>query len=151
MKIMYGLFIIALVNLLLFAGCLSIGKTREPSCLIQPPPTLHINPEITIQEIDYSIYIIGVWKIQMNNSTVIYLQFDKDCTVTGGSVPGSHDLIGNWSSFGSRTFVEVKPLNINQTVSSTMYNLQISYDRNNHTFSVQSPAEYRNWTFIRQS
>jgi hypothetical protein len=158
MKITNGLLLITIIGLVIMAGCLSYSRTNSngstignTASLVFTKQSLNIAPETTTLQETYADKIVGAWDIKTDNSNVIYWQFDKNGKFTGGSAPGSQEIIGNWSNFMLRNLFEINANVINSSGSSTPYNFVFYYNIYNESVLIQDPAKDRNWTFIKQS
>jgi hypothetical protein len=97
-----------------------------------------------------SFPIAGVWKIQTGDQQIFYWQFQNDGNLTGGSEPGSHQITGNWSTFGFKNLYAMNAVGTNSKGEQIAYNVVIASDLTNGTLSVINPVEYKTWKFIRQ-
>ena len=156
MKIFDGLFIVALVVLLISAGCTSSEKstgTISPKLNTSSPNITNFIasiPKDNITDQNMSFPIVGVWKIQTGDQQTLYWQFHNDGNLTGGSEPGNHQITGNWSPFAFKNLFTINAVGTNSNGKQITYNMVIASDPTNGTISVVNPKEDTNWQFIRQ-
>jgi len=156
MKIFNGLCIVALVVLLMSAGCTSSEKstgTVSPKLNSSSPNVSNFVasiPKENIPEKNTSLPIIGVWKIQTGDQQVLFWQFHNDGKLTGGSEPGSNQITGNWSPFLFKNLFIINAVGIDSNGKQIKYdNVTIAIDLTNDTASGVMPVEYKNWKFTR--
>lgn len=157
MKIFNGMFTVALMALLMSAGCISSEKSTETispnlnaGSSVFTEVSLTNGPADTTEEQNMSSPVVGVWKIQMGNQQVLYWQFHNNGTLTGGSEPGSHQITGTWSTLGFGNYFAINAVGTNSTGEQITYNMALANDSTNSTVSVDNPVEYKNWEFIKQ-
>ena len=157
MKIINGLFIVALVVLLMSAGCTSSEKSTGT---VSPKPSTS-SPNITnfiasipkdnLTEKNMSSPIVGVWKIQTGDQQILYWQFYNDGKLTGGSEPGSNQITGKWSPFLFKNLFIIDAVGTDSTGMQIKYdNVTIAIDLTNGTAVGVLPVEYKNWKFTKQ-
>ena len=158
MKSFNVIFVFIIVVLLITAGCTSdknpagtgspqlndASKVFEEDNLPNPQGD-------TPEEQDIGTLIAGDWKIQTGDNQVLYWRFYNDGTLTGGSEPGSRRITGNWSTFGFEKYIFVDATGTESDGEQITYNMAITRDPANGSISVDNPAEYTTWEFIRQS
>lgn len=157
MKVISGLLVVALFSLLITGGCMS-GENNQssvPGAYNTASPVVSgqiptVSPVTTTLQENYTDQIIGAWKTEVNDSQVIYWQFNNNGTLTGGSKPGDYSITGNWSLIGFRNLFAIKAVGTNDTGVNTTYNVVIYYDLTGKNISVVTPREDTNWTFTRQ-
>jgi hypothetical protein len=157
MKIFNGIFIVALVVLLMSAGCTSSEKSTETeSPKLNAASTVFTEDSLTnapadnTEEQNISSPIVGIWKIQTSDQQVLYWQFHNDGTLTGVSEPGSHDITGTWETFGFGNYFAINAVGTDSNGEQITYDMAITSDLTNGTIYVDNPDEYKNWEFIRQ-
>jgi hypothetical protein len=147
------IFVFTIVVLLITAGCTSDENPaqRNDASNVFVEDDLLNHPGDTPEEQDIGTLIVGDWKIQTGDNQVLYWRFHNDGTLTGGSEPGSRRITGNWSTFGFEKYIFVDATDTQSDGEHITYNMAITRDPANGSISVDNPAEYTTWEFIRQS
>jgi hypothetical protein len=153
-----GIFFIALLILLITAGCLSDEKTSEAELpKLNDGSTIFIEDSLVTPpanvpaDADTSSLLVGVWKIQTGNQEELYWQFHDDGNLTGGSEPDSHQVSGEWSSIGFENLVTIHAVGANSNGEMIAYDIELVTDLSNRTISIVNPDEDSHWIFIKQS
>lgn len=157
MKIFHCIFIVALVVLLMSAGCTTNEKStgNVPSVLTDSSSNLTnfmaSIPKDNTPEKNMTIPIVGIWRVQTSDQQIVYWQFYDHGKFTGGSKPGSNQITGNWSPFLFKNLFIIDAAGTDSNGKQIKYdNVTIAYDLTNDTASGVLPVEYKNWKFIRQ-
>jgi hypothetical protein len=156
MKIFHGLFIVAIVVLLMSAGCTSSEKSTGnvlPELNTSSPNVSNLVesiPKDTITEKNMSSPIVGIWKIQTGDQHILYWRFHDSGKFTGGNEPGSNQITGNWSPFVFKNLFLINAVGTDTTGKQIKYdNVTIAINLDNVTASGVQP-EYKSWKFTRQ-
>jgi hypothetical protein len=156
MKIFHGLFIVAIVVLLMSAGCTSSEKSTgniSPELNTSSPNVSNLVasiPKDKIPEKDMSSPIVGIWKMQTGDQHIVFWQFHNDGKLTGGSELGSNQITGNWSPFVFKNLFLINAVGTDNTGKQIKYdNVTIAINLDNVTASGVQP-EYKSWKITRQ-
>jgi hypothetical protein len=154
MKFFHGVCIIAVVVLLMSAGCTSSEKSTGNVSLNTSSPNVsnfvESIPKDTITEKNVSSPIVGIWKVQTGDQHILYWQFHDNGKFTGGNEPGSNQISGNWSPFVFKNLFLINAVGTDTTGRQIRYdNITIAINIDNVTASGVQP-EYKIWKFTRQ-
>jgi hypothetical protein len=154
MKMFHGVFIVAVVVLLMSAGCTSREKSTGNVSLNTSSPNVSNFvagiPQENIIEKNMSPPIVGIWKVQTGDQQIVYWQFHDSGKFTGGNEPGSNQITGNWSPFVFKNLFLINAVGTDTTGKQIRYdNVTIATNLDNVTASGVQP-EYKSWKFTRQ-
>jgi hypothetical protein len=156
MKIFHGVFIVAVIVLLMSAGCTSSEKTTgNVSPKLNNPSPIASNfvasiPKENTTEKNIHSPIVGIWKVQTGDQHIIYWQFHDNGKFTGGNEPESNQIAGNWSPFVFKNLFLINAVGTDTTGKQIRYdNITIAINLDNVTASGVQP-EYKSWKFTRQ-